>query len=48
MLYRSRFLGETAMWLLRLLFVLAVNAVPVYGVYYRGWSASTVVALYWA
>lgn len=36
------------MWLVRLLFVLAVNAVPVYGVYYRGWSASTVVALYWA
>ena len=36
------------MWGLRLLFVLAVNAVPVYGVYYRGWSASTVVALYWA
>jgi hypothetical protein len=36
------------MWVLRLVFVLAVNAVPVYGVYYRGWSASTVVALYWA
>lgn len=36
------------MWFVRVLFVLAVNAVPVYGVYYRGWSASTVVALYWA
>jgi hypothetical protein len=35
------------MLFVRLLFVLLVNAVPVYGVYYRGWSAGTVVALYW-
>ena len=41
-------LGAAPMWLVRVLFVLAVNAVPVYGVYYRGWSASTVVGLYWA
>ena len=30
-----------------LLFVLAINAVPLYGVWYKGWSASTVVVLYW-
>jgi len=32
---------------LNLLFVLAVNAVPLYGVRELGWSASTVVVLYW-
>jgi len=31
-----------------LLFALLVNAIPLYGVYRLGWSASTVVALYWA
>jgi len=31
-----------------LLFTLALNAIPLYGVRYLGWSASTVVALYWA
>jgi hypothetical protein len=33
---------------LNLLFVLLVNAVPLYGVKNLGWSASTVVVLYWA
>jgi hypothetical protein len=32
---------------LNLLFVLLVNAVPLYGVKQLGWSASTVVVLYW-
>jgi hypothetical protein len=32
---------------LNLLFVLLVNAVPLYGVKELGWSASTVVVLYW-
>jgi hypothetical protein len=32
---------------LNLLFVLLVNAVPLYGVFKLGWSASTVVVLYW-
>jgi hypothetical protein len=32
---------------LNLLFVLLVNAVPLVGVKYFGWSASTVVVLYW-
>ena len=32
---------------LNLLFVLLVNAVPLYGVRELGWSASTVVVLYW-
>lgn len=32
---------------LNLLFVLLVNAVPVYGVFELGWSASTVVVLFW-
>ena len=32
---------------LNLLFVLAINAVPLVGVKYHDWSASTVVALYW-
>jgi len=32
---------------LNLLFVLLVNAVPLYGVLEEGWSASTVVVLYW-
>jgi len=32
---------------LNLLFVLLVNAVPLYGVFELGWSASTVVVLYW-
>jgi len=32
---------------LNLLFVLIVNAVPLVGVKYYGWSASTVVVLYW-
>ena len=32
---------------LNLLFVLLVNAVPLYGVRQLGWSASTVVVLYW-
>src|SRR5262249_47419261 len=31
-----------------LVFTLLVNAIPLYGVQYRGWSASTVVALYWS
>jgi len=30
-----------------LLFALLVNAIPLYGVRYLGWSASTVVVLYW-
>lgn len=32
---------------INLLFVLLVNAVPLVGVKYYGWSASTVVVLYW-
>lgn len=32
---------------INLLFVLLVNAVPLVGVKYHGWSASTVVLLYW-
>ncbi len=32
---------------INLLFVLLVNAVPLVGVKYYGWSASTVVLLYW-
>ena len=32
---------------INLLFVLAINAVPLVGVKYYGWSALTVVALYW-
>lgn len=32
---------------LNLLFVLVVNAIPLYGVRQLGWSASTVVVLYW-
>ena len=32
---------------INLLFVLLVNAVPLYGVKQLGWSASTVVVLYW-
>jgi hypothetical protein len=32
---------------LNLLFVLLVNAIPLVGVEYYGWSASTVVVLYW-
>ena len=32
---------------LNLLFVLLINAVPLYGVKELGWSASTVVVLYW-
>ena len=30
-----------------LLFALLINAIPLYGVYRLGWSASTIVALYW-
>jgi hypothetical protein len=30
-----------------LLFALLVNAIPLYGVHNLGWSASTVIALYW-
>lgn len=33
---------------INLLFVLAINAVPLVGVKYYDWSALTVVALYWA
>ena len=32
---------------LKLLFVLALNAIPFYGALYRGWSVSTILALYW-
>jgi hypothetical protein len=39
---------EQSMRWIGLLFALLVNAVPLYGVYRLGWSASTVVALYWA
>lgn len=35
------------MGLLDLLFVLVLNAVPLYGVYVLGWSAITVLLLYW-
>src|SRR5215469_5039766 len=39
--------GGRAMRWLNLLFVLLLNAVPLYGVQKLGWSASTVVVLYW-
>ena len=45
-LYFSR-AGERTMRWLNLLFVLAINAVPLVGVKYYDWSALTVVALYW-
>jgi hypothetical protein len=32
---------------LKLLFVLALNAIPFYGALYRGWSVSTILALFW-
>ncbi|MEP6939782.1 MAG: DUF6498-containing protein [Rudaea sp.] len=35
------------MRLINLMFVLLINAVPLIGVKYHGWSASTVVLLYW-
>jgi hypothetical protein len=35
------------MGVLSLLFALLVNAIPLYGVHNLGWSASTVIALYW-
>ena len=35
------------MRLINLLFVLLVNAVPLVGVRYHGWSAATIVVLYW-
>jgi Family of unknown function (DUF6498) len=35
------------MRLINLLFVLLINAVPLVGVRYYGWSASTIVVLYW-
>ena len=35
------------MRMINLLFVLLVNAVPLVGVRYYGWSASTIVVLYW-
>src|SRR5437899_7172224 len=39
--------GEGLMRWLNLLFVLLVNAIPLYGVKVLGWSALTVVMLYW-
>src|SRR3954467_12002220 len=39
--------GMSMRWI-GLLFALLVNAVPLYGVHNLGWSASTVVALYWS
>src|SRR5258708_21491936 len=38
--------GRLMRWL-NLLFVLLVNAIPLYGVKFHGWSALTVVVLYW-
>jgi hypothetical protein len=35
------------MLLMRLLFALLLNAIPLYGVAFRGWSAGAVVVLYW-
>lgn len=34
-------------WILPLVQVLALNAVPLYGVFWAGWSWSTIVVLYW-
>lgn len=39
--------GETTMRGLNLLFVLIVNAIPLIGVMHYGWSAVTVIVLYW-
>lgn len=32
---------------LRLLFALLINAIPLYGVEFQGWSGTTVIVLYW-
>src|SRR3954470_24788495 len=39
--------GDVKMRWLNLVFVLLVNAVPLYGIKYLGWSIGTVLLLYW-